>query len=360
LNGFLPKVLEQVKTWGYQAIKYDTLYDGIEAHEKYHAEMFRPEITTYGAYRDMIRKTRAVLGEDCYLLSCGGSEEVTLWGSGVFDAVRVGPDLFEWEGFLTNLDRVRRYYPMHNIVQYNDSDNVVLREEFSNSEQAASRVALVSLLGLPLTFGDDLPELPEERVELLKRALPTMDVHPTDFNSPVSDGKTQVLALHIALPFEQYLVAGVMNLTPETTVRSVDFKELLGLDAGEYCVYDYLRQEFLGLHRDAITLQLRPFETRVLCLRRKTGLPQIVSTSRHFTQGAAELRDVHWEAETNTLRVTAELVKDDPYTVTLLVPEEYRFLASSSGDTAIDGNVLTVSVLPDDSHLHSLRLSFEK
>ena len=360
LNGFLPEAIKQVKDWGYEAIKYDTLYDGIEAHEKYHANMYNPELTTYKAYRGMIQKTRELLGEDCYMLSCGGSEEVAIWGAGVFDAVRVGPDLFEWAGFLTNLDRVRRYYPMHNIVQYNDMDNVVLREEFSTYAQAVSRVAIVSLLGLPMTFGDDLPDLPEERVDLLKRTLPTMDVHPVEFNNAVSDGTTQLITLNIALPFEQYLVAGIMNLTEKSCKRDVNFREALALSEGEYLVYDYFKQEYLGVYRDNITVDVEAYDTSVLCFRKKLDRPQIISTSRHITQGAAEIKEMFWDDEANTLYMVSSLVKNDPYMLTVYVPEGYKLKICSSEEWNMTGNVLNVKILPKDNKEYVIQLSFEK
>ena len=358
LNGFLPKAVGQVKEWGYEVVKYDTLPNCIAAHEKYHGNMHRPDITTYQAYRAMILKTRELLSEDCYMLSCSGSPDVVLWGAGVFDAARVGPDLFEWEGFLTTLDRVRQFYPLHNIVLYNDPDNVVLREEFSTYAQAVSRVSMVSLLGLPLTFGDDLPSLPANRLDLLKRALPTMDVHPADFNHAVSDGKTQLISLNIALPFEQYSVAGLMNLTAETRIRDISLGHSLRLKKGEYLVYDYFRKEFLGVCEDSIQLSVEPYETRVLSFRRKTGKPQIVSTSRHITQGAAELKSVLWEEAANALSVTAALVEKDPYELCVFVPDSYRVISCYGGKGTVDGNLLTIRVVPEKTGEHRMQILF--
>lgn len=360
LNGFLPKAIQQVKDWGYEAVKYDTLPNCINAHETYHANMYHPEMTTYQAYKGMVEKTRELLGEDYYMLSCSGAEEVVIWGSGVFDAARVGPDLFEWEGFLSNLERVRRFYPLHNIVLYNDPDNVVLREEFSTYEQAVSRVAMVSLLGLPLTFGDNLPDLPENRLDLLKRALPTMDAHPADFNNAVCDGKTQLISLNIALPFEQYLVAGIMNLTEEKKVRNVSISQNLRMPKGEYLVYDYFNKKYLGTYEDDVLISIDPYETKVLCFRKKTSRPQVLSTSRHITQGAVEIKEMCWDDETNTLYMVSSLVKDDPYIVTVYVPEGYKLKECSLGEWSTEGNVLKVKILPKDNGEHLLQLSFEK
>lgn len=360
LNGFLPKAVQQVKDWGYEAVKFDTLPNCITAHETYHANMYHPEMTTYKAYRIMIQKTRELLGEDFYMLSCAGREQVVLWGAGVFDAARVGPDLFLWERFVETVGRIRQYYPLHDIVLYNDPDNVVLRDEFSTYEQAISRISIVSLLGLPLTFGDDLPKLPAERLDLLKRALPVMDVHPADFNNAICDNKTQMISLNIALSFEQYMVAGVMNLTDERKIRDVSLKETLRLPQGEYLIYDYFKNKFLGCYKDNIMITVEPYDTKILSFRRRSGKPQIISTSRHITQGAAEIKNMYWDDHTNTLTVFSKLVKDDSYTLTVYIPEGYIFKNVSLGEWEVNDNLLTVTVLPEDNCDYEFKLLFEK
>ena len=78
------------------------------------------------------------------------------------------------------VERIFHCYVWHNVVLYADADNLVLREEFNSMAQARSRVSFYGLAGLPITMGDDLRTLPPERCELLRRILPTADIHPMD------------------------------------------------------------------------------------------------------------------------------------------------------------------------------------
>lgn len=356
LNGFLPKAVQQIKEWGYEAIKYDTLPNCIAAHERFHGNMQNPDMTTHEAFVGMIKKTRELLGEDFYMLACSGGTSSILWSAGVFDASRIGPDLFTWEKFVYTVGRLRNYYPLHNIALINDPDNVVLRNEYSNQNQAVSRLSIVSLLGLPLTFGDDLPMLPAERVELLKRALPVLKVHPTDFNKAVCDGKTQIICQKVALPFEEYLVTGVMNLTEDTLLRDLSFRETLRLADGKYLVYDYFRDTYLGSIEDGIQLRLDSYETRVLALRPLLDRPQIVSTSRHLSQGAAELRNVEWKNK--VLTVTAELVKSDTYRLTLHIPNGYSLKSCNMGEIKTDNNIVTLTYTPEENKVYTFKIIF--
>lgn len=83
-----------------------------------------------------------------------------------------------------------KFYPLHNIVQYCDPDNLVVREEFNTYDQAVSRASLFSLLGTPITIGDDLRELSDERIEVIRRAIPPVNTHPMILDSRERTGKS--------------------------------------------------------------------------------------------------------------------------------------------------------------------------
>lgn len=360
INGYLTEAVGQVKAWGFEAVKYDTLPNAIYAHENYHANMLRPERSTYTVFREMIGRVRELLGEDCYMLSCGSAGQVVLWGSGIFDAARIGPDLFDWEKYVETIDRIRYYYALHSNTVFCDPDCVVLRDEYSTLEQAKSRVLPVSLLGLPLNFGDELTRLPEERLELLRRALPTVNAHPTDFNTAVSDGKTQLVVLKIALPYESYAVAALVNLTDTERSRDVSLSESLRLEDGGYLIYDYFADGLLGIFDESIYMTVKPYDTRLVAVRRVTGVPQIVSSSRHFTQGATDILNADWCEDDLTLKVTARLVKEDVYRLSIYLPEGYTAESTSLGVLKEEGRLLRVSVVPPHTGDFDLVVKFRK
>jgi len=282
-----------------------------------------------------------------------------LWGTGVFDAARVGNDVFIWEEFIHQcVDKVKRYYTLHNIVIYNDPDNVVLRDEFSTFDQAVSRISFVSLLGLPTTFGDDLTALAPDRVDLLKRALPVQDIHPMSITGSLSGSDTQIVNLSVELPFESYTVADILNITDKELCRNINLESTLHLEEGEYLVYDYFRKEFLGIFDKDIALDLKPYESRVLAIRKKSDVPQILSTSRHITQGAQEIKDMVWNSETKTLSLVCDLVEDDEYTVLLYCPDGYKYKNSGFANETSEGNILKLTYTPEKSGAYKFDIEF--
>ncbi len=360
LNDYLPTAVANVQKWGYEAVKFDTLPTAIYMHNAYHEKMCDQTVTVQEAYRNMIKKTRQLLGENVYMLSCAGVNNASvLWASDVFDAARVGDDIFTWEEHLKNLRRIQEFYPLHTIQMHVDPDNVVLRSEFNTYEQAKARATIVSLLGLPMTFGDEFEVLSEDRVDLLKRTLPILDIHPMDLRAPNFNKENLLINLCIAKPFESYQVAGVYNLTETDTERTLSLSDDLHLFDEAYLVYDYFRDCFLGMVTDTIKLDLKACEGRILSLRPYRGVPQIISTSRHITQGAAELTSLSFE--NNTLSFTAELVQNDSYTVTLYVPDGYH-LAEQNGFESYtkQENLLRFTVLPQQTTSYSFKVIFEK
>ena len=105
-----------------------------------------------------------------------------------------------------------------------------------------------------------------------------------------------------------------------------------------------------------ITLELEPCETRVLSVRKNNGLPQIVSTSRHITQGAAEI--VTTAFENNSLYLKAYLVKGDEYKVALYIPEKYKLSDSDAFKVTAEGDITYLSFVPDETKEYEFKIKF--
>ncbi len=343
LNNFLPRALGQVDEWGYEAVKMDTLPNGYVFNEENRLSAYNPDISTREAYRNMIAKCREILGDDRYLLSCSGiSDMVILWPADMFEAVRIGDDVFAWDSFVNGaVGRAARYYPFHNVMFYNDADNVIVREEFNTFEQAKSRSAFVGLLGLPVTLGDNLPELPEERVELLRRSIPSLDIHSSQINRFNID-KVVTTCLSVQKEFGAYNVVSVFNTTDTETETEVSLSDL-GIDCKNALIWEFYSLSFEK--GDLIKAHLKPYETRVYAVHDNTGFPQIISTSRHITQGALEIEGIKYE--NGTLTFTSALVENDPYTVTLHLPDGYSFKSQEGFDTVEENDeVVRLTVIP--------------
>ncbi len=361
LNEFLPKALANVKEWGYESVKYDVLPMAMTMHEKYHSRMYNPSLTTKQAYRQMIEKTRKELGESFYMLSCSGgfSDRCPIWACDIFDAARIGEDIFEWGDFLSRgIDRTLEFYPLHNNVMYLDSDNVVMREEFNNIKQAASRIYFVSTLGMPVTFGDEFDALDNKRVDFIKSCLPVLDIHPTSLFVPTRN-KNGYLKINLAVnkEWESYNVLNVFNVKDDKNGVRVDLQKDLSLSNDDYLVFDYTSDKFVGVINQSFDVELDGCESKIFSIRKKLIIPQIISTSRHISQGAFEIKIVNWCDDCNTLTVESEVIANVPYTVTLYVPDGFT---PDSNMEFVQKNVYRITIKSDKNCVETIACKFNK
>ena len=324
---YIPRVFRQIPDWGFKALKWDCLPISLSYWDRSHDRFFDPSVSTDDAMRDLTRIARATVGRDFYMLSCAGTTLRDIGANAdIFDAARIGGDIFRWQEFVSQcVGRILKLYALHNVVFFCDPDNVVLREKYNTFEQAQSRASLVGILGLPYTFGDILPQLPQERMNLLKHSIPPMDMHPMDIRENPENGETLIVNLAVATPWEDWNVLDVLNLKQEAAnVRVTIQEDALLPDDTDYLIFDFWNRKFLGRARKGFSVELEPCASRVLGIRRMTGRPQILSTTRHLTQGALELRDVAYDPERMVLSGTSDIVGGDDYAVYLYVPENLR------------------------------------
>ena len=342
VDDYIPTVFKQILEWGFDAIKWDCIPVSMEILDKHHSLLYSREKDSEQLMRDIILAARKIIGQK-YLLSCSGNyfRDIT-FAMDLFDGARIVGDIFNWNDFVKEaVERIARYYCYHNVVLYTDIDNVVIREEFNTMDQARSRVSLVSLCGMPFTMGDNLPELSQERIELIKKTIPVIDMHPADIMDIAVDIDLFKINLLICRAYETWNVVDVMNTTCTCLKTSLDFNNDLHLDTEhneEYIIYDFWDKKLLGRYFHSITLEIPAYGSRVLSIRRLVENPQIISTSRHITQGGFDLLHIEWISDKLILQGKSILVSNEEYEIVLHVPIGFKPTAVN-GDITVKSNI---------------------
>ena len=371
LGEYIPAVFRQLLDWGFEVFKWDDLPGALNTYDRHHDRFYNRDISSEQALREVVRIARGIIGENRYMMSCSGeTTRAITFAADYFDGARIGGDIFNWGEFVLEcIDKVLKYYVYHNVLWYADADNLVVRSEHNNMEQARSRVSFYGLLGLPITLGDNLPDLEENRVELLKRALPALDVHPMDVQEIVRDTPYVVINLSVAKTFGSWNVVDVLNTTDATIDVRLRLDEDLGIDTScgkAYIMYDYWRQTCLGVGIDSLDPTLPAYGSRVIRISEIEGHPQVISTSRHVSQGAYDIDSLEWDDAECRLSGTSKVIGGETYTIALYVPEPYKLVSAvvdSGCRTAIldrGSGVWAVEVVPDETGTEDWVISFEK
>jgi hypothetical protein len=271
--------------WGYEYYKIDGQPIVVEEYGTHSQYMAVPGGAADSLYRVTLDIIRGAIGEKSYLLGCWG---LPVEGAGIMDGSRTGGDVvLGWDGFFTALDPTMESYYQHNIVWYTDPDVMLLRQPLS-LEHARVWATLQGLTGQALMASDRLTDLSAERVEIMKKVFPAVDIRPLDL-FPAGSRK-RIWDLKVNHLGRNYDVTGIFNFDEKTPVQH----HLKWSDLGIACnspvhVFDFWNSEYLGAWDNGFAVDVMPTSVRVLTLLPDNGKIQLISTSRHITQGWIDL-----------------------------------------------------------------------
>jgi hypothetical protein len=167
-------------------------------------------------------------------------------------------------------------------------------------EEVRVRAALMTLANCSISWSDELCYLPPSRIRLMQQCLPPGNppMRPLDlFERDVPS----VWHLKVKNRAEAWDVVGLFNFDNAPAARAVQFGQL-GLDANsEYTVFEFWEEQFLGVRKGGLELTLPPQSSRILAIRKLTGVPQLVGTDMHLLQGCHEVKQLDWDAARGAL-----------------------------------------------------------
>ena len=371
---------------GFRYVKIDQLrhllYDNLHHNTEYAAKRGHGPEDIFRAY---LAAAREELGRDTFMLSCWG---VLPESVGLADACRIGGDGY---GPVT----MQQYNSWNGIVWRNDPDHCDIRPhrlpaEVGNVRKTKTanttendtiiRPALASIAGCMLMLSDK-PEVYQDEKNLtgIRRSSPVLFSVPGqlyDFDASKTDilkttGRTAITSgsgkspidgdqhgdvcpwwlNEFNLPFDHWNVLHRLNWSAdEAGPQRVRFQDI-GLDPEkEYLVHEFWTDRMLGVFQGSFEApEIGPKGLHSFAIREKSDRPQLVSTNRHLSQGAADLETLAWENDL-TLAGRSRVVAGDRYVLTLHLPDGYSIRSTSfDGKTAEvtrDGPTARVAFLP--------------
>ena len=323
------------RDWGFRYLKCDGLWTGFgqdycDRHDFCdvnfaNAVFADPTASNASAYRLGLETLRAAAEPGTFLLGCNlRSPRLMVPSFGCFDGMRISGDngpIDLWPDRYLNGHRwgTARYF-LNGRVWWNDPDSTYVRATtlLSRARTMASWTAISDSL---FEVGDWLPDLPEERVEILRRTMAhhgSPNVRPIDYfersmpNGWLLDGgRSKVLALfnwntngqlQVDYPF------AYAGLNPEKT----------------YAAYDFWQKRFLGTLSGSLCLSVPPDDCRVIALAETSDHPVLLSTSRHVASPIFDVREWHWDEETATVSGISDAVAGDRVELVFHLPNGWN------------------------------------
>ena len=336
VQDYLRKLAQTIHGWGFNYFKMDGMWTGTSSEQVYvndgytddsfgnNKPFHNPDATNIEALRLGLKTLREGAGPDVFFSGCCAPQNMRSLGGviGLVDSMRIGPDNgsgwqdwrnetmhFEGGGIITGPIRANRLYFLHGRVWWNDPDPAYVRPAVPLGH-ATLLTSWVALSGAFNLSSDWLPTLPPERLDILKRCMPShqAQARPVDyFDSPMPS----IWLLSDASQAVRRDVLGLYNW--DSTGRNIGYAAAkAGLDGAKtYHAFDFWGKkpgaDFHGEFHVAV-----PGEScRILAVRAAENHPLLVSTSRHLTQGIVDVTDEAWRND--SLSATSQVVGADAY-----------------------------------------------
>ena len=197
----LTRIAKLYRTWGVKYFKMDGLWTGAACEQIYVNDGYRddhfgnnqpfhdPLVSNVEAYRGGLKLLRESAGDDVFFSGCCISQNMReMTAIGLVDSMRVGPDA---DGDLRRGPlRGSRLYFLNGRVWWNDPDPATVRAAGSGIsgkavtlDEARLTASWVAISGQYFLVSDWLPDLPADRLDVLKRTMAHHDAiaRPVDY-----------------------------------------------------------------------------------------------------------------------------------------------------------------------------------
>jgi len=386
---------------GFSYVKIDTLrhrlYDNIHHNRAYCTNR---GIAPSDLFRAYLAVARAELGRETFVLACWGVLPETI---GLVDACRIGGDGY---GPAT----LQQYNSWNGIVWRNDPDHCDVYPQYKPAEtgnvkktdaivpvsnDTIIRPALASIGGAMLLLSDK-PEVYRDDRNLvgLRRSAPVVftmpgqlyDYDPSKTDRVIATERTAITSgrdpspidadqqgavcpwwlNEFSLPFDHWNVLHHLNWSDTQAAATTVLFADLGLDPhARYLVHEFWSDTFVGVCTGSFTVPAcAAMGLQSVALRQALDRPQLVSTSRHLSQGAVDLDALEWSDAACALSGRSRVVAHDTYTLTLHMPAGYTLMhAEAAGTPAtcmVRDAIVRVSFLPQRTATIPWRVVFRK
>ena len=353
VRDYVRDVVDRIaKQWGYTYFKLDGLYTGMAVNPRYvnagyknddfgDAVFYNPEKTNVEIYRDNLKLVRDAAGGPVFLLGCNVAQNMRTLGAsfGLLDAMRIGPDNSgSWDRWSTRSPVAGSHmYFLNGRIWYNDPDPNYERSSIP-LEDARTIASWSAISGQLNSNSDWIPDLPPERLELLKR---TMQAHGKTAR-PVDLFEHDPPRIWTVTDEHGRNVIALFNWSDADQKIDIDLPRCGLAGKNTSAVFDFWKNEFLSSVTSTLSTTLPKHGCQILAVREiAADRPVALSTSEHVTQGMIDVLAEKWETagkdHGGTLSGRSKVIGGDAYELRIALPASQKW------------KVARAEVSPDDA-----------
>jgi hypothetical protein len=290
---------------------------------------FDRTLTNVESWRGGWQVIRDALGPDVFLVSIG------VMGSNIgrIDSMRLttdnGPQWDESDAdnaiandraFKATVRTGTRRWFYQNRIWVNHDDMIFFRPSPDSSvpplslEETRTFATWIALGGGLVELGDKVLDVGQhpEWIDILRRLMPVWPDGARPLDVMTRDYPEQYRQ-HIAAPAGTWDNVGLINWgtnrdwsqTPPAPMPEATRSYRVTCE-GECLAYEFWSEAFLGRFTGGFDVSVDPRRAKVIAVRAPVGVPQLLGTDRHVTQGATDQGAITWDSSKRTLSGTVQ------------------------------------------------------
>jgi len=161
----------------------------------------------------------------------------------------------------------------------------------------------------------------------------------------------------------EYNVLAIFNW--EDNPRDISFTtEELGIENNvNYLLYEFWTEEFIGAANGGYTMHIPPHSVRVLTIHKIRPIPQWISSDRHVTQIAQELKKFEWRNDNHKIVGKVQLIGMFSLTMRIHIPGNFSFknveCPNAKCTAKVEkGNILALSLIAEKTGDYLIDIEF--
>ena len=311
---YFNEMYKRIREWGFTAHKFDFLRSFLTTDK---VRFYNRKMNRAQAYRLGMQLVRNAIGNDSYILACGGLFEGSI---GLVDGMRTGSDTRGYWQQPEYLNTIKQNVMRanSNCFWHTDPDAAMLRlrsKPFRDEQSVLGDLSLGSFtdeeaftvivnqyLGGGITcFSERFMELQAERKALYRHIIPAE--FPVPEIGDIFNSGCPTLFLSYIEPrcetLENWWTLAVVNWKQEPVRRVINISDLNLPKDQAFILFEFKEQKSYGLktNNDSFTIDIPPHAVRVMRIAIWNGeTPVIMGTDLHITGGAVELADITTQA----------------------------------------------------------------
>lgn len=198
-----------------------------------------------------------------------------------------------------------------------------------------------------------------QKIKLISQFLPHYNATAKPLDLFISGKQPSIFQLPVIRSFESWHIIGIFNWDDKYENFNIPLEQFA--PDSEWHAFEFFEEKYLGNFKSEIPVNnIVAHGCRLLAVRKKTDVPQLLGTNMHLYQGAVDIDDVSWGND--ELRIKISHFSQNEKSTYIYYPDNYclKNIETDAKDFIVDdrkNNLLKIQFNGNKRTFFSMKFS---